>query len=243
MKMVRRTRLHPTSLIRDISSRNRNKSNQFSRIVTIRYRLEGKVGLDQDIKFGSEVRETGIEDKGGETDTTKEEIETGLEDKDKEEMTDTCPHSYAVIPPLLLSPDERRRKITNNNGLIQDPMLMYKEREYISMWTDEEKIIFRKKYLQQPKNFALIATYLERKTVSDCVQYYYLSKKTENFKQLLRNSRAMRNQPPRWEVIAPGMQGMMTRKKVEEIFGKETPEGTSKANISSNTRAQATSKE
>ena len=65
MKMARRTRiiasiqLHPTSLIRDISSRNRNKSNQFSRIVTIRYRLEGKVGLEQDIKFGSKVRETG----------------------------------------------------------------------------------------------------------------------------------------------------------------------------------------
>ena len=150
MKMARRTRIvvsippHPTSLIRDIMSRNRKKSSHFSRVVTIRYRLEGKVGLNQDNKFDSKVRETGIEDKGGETYTNKEGIETGLEDR--EGMKDTCPHSYAVIPPLFVPPDERRRKFTN--GLIQNPMLIYKEREYINMWTDEEKIIFRKKYLQ-----------------------------------------------------------------------------------------------
>ena len=99
-------------------------------MVTIHYRLEGKVGLNQDNKFDSKVRETGIEDKGGETYTTKEGIETGLEDR--EGMKDTCPHSYAVISPLLLPPHERRAKFTNNNGLIQNPMLIYKERESIN---------------------------------------------------------------------------------------------------------------
>ncbi len=95
-------------------------------------------------------------------------------------------HAYAVIPPLLLPPQERRRKFTNNNGLTQDPLLIYNERKFINMWTDAEMEIFREKYLQHPKNFGLIAQYLERKTVSDCVQYYYLSKKTANYKQLLR---------------------------------------------------------
>ena len=65
-------------------------------------------------------------------------------------------HSYAVIPPLLLPPDERRRKFTNTNGLIQDPMLIYNERKYVNMWTDQERETFKEKYLQHPKNFGLI---------------------------------------------------------------------------------------
>lgn len=97
-------------------------------------------------------------------------------------------HSYAIIPPLLLPPDERRRKFTNNNGLVNDPLREYNERKFVNTWTDSEKEIFKEKYLLHPKNFGQIAQFLERKTVSDCVQYYYLSKKTENYKQLLRKS-------------------------------------------------------
>ena len=103
-------------------------------------------------------------------------------------MEDKKMHSYAVIPPLLLPPDERRRKFTNNNGLILDPLREYNERKFVNTWTDSEKEIFKEKYLLHPKNFGQIAQFLERKTVSDCVQYYYLSKNTENYKQLLRKS-------------------------------------------------------
>ena len=35
---------------------------------------------------------------------------------------------------------------------------------------------------QHGKNFSTIAKNLERKAVSDCVQYYYLTKKKDNFK-------------------------------------------------------------
>ena len=101
-------------------------------------------------------------------------------------------HSYAVIPPLLLPPEERRRKFTNNNGLILDPLREYNERKFLNTWTDAEKEIFKEKFLQHPKVFGQIAQFLERKTVSDCVQYYYLSKKTENYKQLMRRVKVRR---------------------------------------------------
>merc|ERR1712008_18979 len=70
-----------------------------------------------------------------------------------------------------------------------DPLREYSERKFVNTWTDSEKEIFKEKFLLHPKNFGLIAQSLERKTVPDCVQYYYLSKKTENYKQLLRKSK------------------------------------------------------
>ena len=114
-------------------------------------------------------------------------------------MEDKKMHSLAVIPPLLLPPEERKRKFINNNGLILDPLKEYNERKFFNTWTEGEKEIFKEKFLLHPKNFGMIAQSLERKTVADCVQYYYLSKKTENYKQLLRKSkmgrRGRRTQP------------------------------------------------
>ncbi len=98
-------------------------------------------------------------------------------------------HSYAVIPPVLLPYEERRRKFTSNNGLIMDPLKDFNDRKFQNMWSDAEKEIFREKFLQHPKNFGLIAQSLERKSVSDCVQYYYLTKKTANYKQQLRRAK------------------------------------------------------
>jgi hypothetical protein len=82
--------------------------------------------------------------------------------------------------------------------------------------------VCREKYLQHPKNFGVISQYLDRKSVSDCVQYYYLSKKTENYKQLLRKSRTRgtRKRPgnnPAGEVIAPNVTRVVTRRAVQEL--------------------------
>jgi len=162
------------------------------------------------------------------------DIEDVIERLQEQELEDKKMHAYAVIPPLLLPPQERRRKFTNNNGLTQDPLLIYNERKFINMWTDAETEIFREKYLQHPKNFGLIAQYLERKTVSDCVQYYYLSKKTANYKQLLRKSRqrnrgARRGQPAQTgEVIAPNVTGVVTRRTVADM--QQNKESQSRSN-------------
>nr|CAD7404752.1 unnamed protein product [Timema cristinae] len=106
-----------------------------------------------------------------------------------EMMEDKKMRSYAVIPPILLHPHQREVTYTNNNALIEDFAAEYKERQLLNVWTDAEKDIFKEKYLQHPKNFGVVASYLDRKNVCDSVQHYYLSKKTENYKQLLRKSR------------------------------------------------------
>lgn len=125
-----------------------------------------------------------------------EEIMDGLQEQ---EMEDKKMRSYAVIPPILLDAKQRKLRYVNNNGHILDMETEYKERQLLNVWTPSENEVFKEKYLQHPKNFGVIASYLERKSVQDCVQHYYLTKKTENYKQLLRKSRqrtrSSRNNP------------------------------------------------
>jgi nuclear receptor co-repressor 1 len=71
--------------------------------------------------------------------------------------------NLAVIPPMMLDARQRSLKFVNKNGLITDCMEEYKERKYINVWTAQEKQIFKEKYLQHPKNFGLIASFLEKK--------------------------------------------------------------------------------
>ena len=116
-------------------------------------------------------------------------MEDVIERLQERENEDKKMHSYAVIPPVLLPYEERQRKFTSNNGLILDPLKEFNDRKFQNMWTDPEKDIFKEKFLQHPKNFGMIAQNLERKSVSDCVQYYYLTKKSVNFKQQLRRAK------------------------------------------------------
>ncbi|CAD5111166.1 DgyrCDS502 [Dimorphilus gyrociliatus] len=97
----------------------------------------------------------------------------------------------AVIPPLLLDEQERKYKFIDNNRLIKDPLAEYKNSKgKDTVWTDKEKEVFRDRFVQHPKNFVIISQFLENKTVSECIHYYYMSKKTENYKQLVRKHQA-----------------------------------------------------
>ncbi|KAH9417417.1 nuclear receptor corepressor 2, partial [Dermatophagoides pteronyssinus] len=119
------------------------------------------------------------------SDAELEEIMDGLQ---HQELEDKKMRSYIVIPPIMYTRIQLKNLIRfdNQNGYLQDPMSLYKEIRNINIWTEGEKEIFREKYLLNPKKFGIIAQYLERKSIADCINYYYLSKKHENYKQLLR---------------------------------------------------------
>ncbi|XP_071849876.1 uncharacterized protein [Apostichopus japonicus] len=108
------------------------------------------------------------------------EIVDGL---NEQEANERHMRSLTVIPPMLLEKEQRSVNFVNKNGLVEDAMQEYKDRQRMNMWTNEEREIFREKFSQHPKNFGAIAAFLERKSVPDCVLYYYQNKKRENYKQ------------------------------------------------------------
>ncbi|KAJ3057000.1 hypothetical protein HK097_001484 [Rhizophlyctis rosea] len=97
--------------------------------------------------------------------------ELGVQDEtnDKEDR-------YAVEPPLILDPLERKALMFQSwNGLVEDPaedLRIFNEKFEMS-WAEEEKEVFKTKLAQYGKNFGKIAAFLPLKNVQDCVQYYY----------------------------------------------------------------------
>uniref|UniRef100_A0A674CR93 Nuclear receptor corepressor 2 n=1 Tax=Salmo trutta TaxID=8032 RepID=A0A674CR93_SALTR len=106
----------------------------------------------------------------------------------EQENTEKQIRQLAVIPPMLFDAEQQRIKFINMNGLMDDPMKVYKDRQVMNMWSEQEKDTFREKFIQHPKNFGLIASFLERKTVAECVLFYYLTKKNENYKNIVRRN-------------------------------------------------------
>lgn len=145
-------------------------------------------------------------------------MEEIMDNLQEQVLEDKKMRSYAVIPPLMLDAKERKNVYQNNNGHIVDMEAVHKSRQFLNIWTAAEKEIFKEKYLQHPKNFYLIASCLDKKSVSDCVQYYYLSKKTENYKQLLKRSRQRtRHRPQKTNTGVDNLPpGVVTRHQKEQ---------------------------
>ena len=55
--------------------------------------------------------------------------------------------THATIPSMLTDEKERKVQFISTNGLVKDPMAIYRESKAISTWTDEEKRIFKEKYV------------------------------------------------------------------------------------------------
>ncbi|XP_058137221.1 nuclear receptor corepressor 2 isoform X4 [Dasypus novemcinctus] len=119
---------------------------------------------------------------------SEHEVSEIIDGLSEQENLEKQMRQLAVIPPMLYDADQQRIKFINMNGLMDDPMKVYRDRQVMNMWSEQEKDTFREKFMQHPKNFGLIASFLERKTVAECVLYYYLTKKNDNYKSLVRRS-------------------------------------------------------
>lgn len=60
------------------------------------------------------------------------------------------------------------------------------ESQMENIWTDMEKCIFLDRFLQFPKDFRRIASFLRNKTTKDCISFYYDSKQTVPYKAALK---------------------------------------------------------
>ncbi|XP_061608509.1 nuclear receptor corepressor 1 isoform X4 [Phyllopteryx taeniolatus] len=119
---------------------------------------------------------------------SEHEISEIIDGLSEQENNEKQMRQLSVIPPMMYDSEQRRVKFINMNGLMDDPMKVYKARQFMNVWTEHEKEIFKDKFVQHPKNFGLIASYLDRKCVADCVLYYYLTKKNHNYKTLVRRN-------------------------------------------------------
>jgi len=92
-----------------------------------------------------------------------------------------------AIPPMLIDDSDRRHsRFLSRNGYIEDAKEEERQYKLSNPWTDREKAVFESKYIKFPKQFRKIATYLPNKNVNDCVAYYYYSKLSVNYAELVR---------------------------------------------------------
>ena len=116
----------------------------------------------------------------------QQQISNSCEQENEEETNEKMRKS-SVIPPIMYDSWQRKHQYFNQNGLINiDKEFFYKKQAKMPYWSREEKQIFIEKFTQAPKNFGYISSFLENKTTGQCVQFYYMTKKTENYKNLLR---------------------------------------------------------
>ncbi|KAK3018720.1 hypothetical protein RJ639_003915 [Escallonia herrerae] len=103
-------------------------------------------------------------------------------------LLDSQVHSFRSVlrmPALIL--DEKEKIVSrfiSSNGLVEDPCAIEKERSMVNPWTSEEKEVFMDKLATFGKDFRKIASFLDHKTIADCVEFYYKNHKSDCFQKI-----------------------------------------------------------
>ncbi|KAF9427491.1 hypothetical protein BGZ94_004792 [Podila epigama] len=134
------------------------------------------------------------------------EIIQSLENADMRDPDVRASRTAATVPPMILDSYIRENvHYYDYNHLVTDPANYYHLGPVTDVWTEEEREIFIKRYLNYPKQFGKIAAGIEGKTASQCVLFYYREKKKIGFKDILSNRGRKRKNPAskRKEKVAP----------------------------------------
>jgi hypothetical protein len=91
---------------------------------------------------------------------------------------------------------------TLSSRRVFDPLEEALDQRNINPWSDIEKCIFLDRFLQHPKDFRKIASFLKNKSVHDCISFYYDSKQSVPYKRALREHskrKKRRGDSVKWE--------------------------------------------
>ncbi|KAH9375609.1 hypothetical protein HPB48_017203 [Haemaphysalis longicornis] len=113
------------------------------------------------------------------------QVPLGLHGTGKEE----CRNRNCAITPPLVTGEQRHLIQADFQNRIRGLLAELDQSHLTNVWDDQDKRIFREKFIEYPKNFGIVASHLDTNSVADCVQYYYLSKKSEDYKQFMHKPR------------------------------------------------------
>lgn len=123
------------------------------------------------------------------TEAEFQEILAGLADTAAKDPNFRASKTTAVVPDMLIG-EERKLRFDDDNDLVSDPVAFYDFAGTAEpIWTEEERANFMRRYLAYPKQFGRIADGLSPKSASDCVLYYYRTKRTIDYKGMLASRR------------------------------------------------------
>ncbi|KAK1138340.1 nuclear receptor corepressor 2-like isoform X3 [Acipenser oxyrinchus oxyrinchus] len=76
---------------------------------------------------------------------SEHEVSEIIDGISEQENSEKQMRHLAVIPPMLFDAEQQRIKFINMNGLMDDPMKVYKDRQVMNVWSEQEKETFREK--------------------------------------------------------------------------------------------------
>lgn len=125
------------------------------------------------------------------TEAEFQEILAAMADTAAKDPNYRASKTTAVVPDML-PPKARLERYDDENDLVLDPLAFYDYGGTAEpIWTDEERTTFVRRYLNFPKQFGKIAEGISEKTASDCVLYYYRTKKEVDYKGMLASRRGV----------------------------------------------------
>ncbi|GAB9466176.1 Nuclear receptor coregulator [Globisporangium polare] len=106
-----------------------------------------------------------------------------------------------IVPDMIVTIQERKSRYflrdgkgqgCMTNGVVSDWKKREKAEMHVNPWNDLEKCIYIDKFLQYPKNFARISSFLSNKNTGDVIAFYYHTKKVVDYKAMLREQQLRR---------------------------------------------------